>query len=101
MVIPADHGLGGRNQQTVLAAVAAAANWPAGLLVASLGTDGEDGPTDAAGGVADATVARTLGADRAALARALARRDALPALERAAGQGAVATPTPFSAARVA
>jgi len=85
VVIPADHGLGGRNQQTVLAAVAAAANWPAGLLVASVGTDGEDGPTDAAGGVADATVARTLGADRAALARALARCDALPALERAAG----------------
>ena len=85
VVIPADHGLGGRNQQTVLAAVAAAANWPAGLLVASLGTDGEDGPTDAAGGVADATVARMLGADRAALARALARRDALPVLERAAG----------------
>ena len=85
VVIPADHGLGGRNQQTVLAAVAAAANWPAGLLVASLGTDGEDGPTDAAGGVADATVARTLGADRAALGWALARCDALPALERAAG----------------
>ena len=85
VVIPADHGLGGRNQQTVLAAVAAAANWPAGLLVASLGTDGEDGPTDAAGGVADATVARTLGANRAALALALARCDALPALERAAG----------------
>jgi hydroxypyruvate reductase len=50
-----------------------------------VGTDGEDGPTDAAGGVADATVARTLGSDRAALARALARCDSLPALERAAG----------------
>lgn len=85
VVIPADHGRGGRNQQTVLAAVAAAANWPAGLLVASLGTDGEDGPTDAAGGVADAPVARMLGADRAALGWALARCDALPALERAAG----------------
>lgn len=85
VVIPADHGLGGRNQQTVLAAVAAAATWPVGLLVASLGTDGEDGPTDAAGGVADATVARMLGADRAALGWALARCDALPALERAAG----------------
>ena len=85
VVIPADHGRGGRNQQTVLAAVAAAANWPAGLLVASLGTDGEDGPTDAAGGVADATVARMLGADRATLTRALVRCDALPALERAAG----------------
>ena len=85
VVIPADHGLGGRNQQTVLAAVSAAANWPAGLLVASLGTDGEDGPTDAAGAAADAAVAGTLRADRPALERALARCDALPILERAGG----------------
>ena len=85
VVIPGDHGLGGRNQQTVLAAVSAAANWPAGLLVASLGTDGEDGPTDAAGASADAAVARALGADRPALERALARCDSLPMLERAGG----------------
>jgi glycerate-2-kinase len=85
VVIPADHGLGGRNQQTVLAAVSAAANWPAGLLVASLGTDGEDGPTDAAGAAADAAVAGTLTADRPALERALARCDSLPILERAGG----------------
>ncbi len=85
VVIPADHGLGGRNQQTVLAAVSAVANWPAGLLVASLGTDGEDGPTDAAGAQADAAVARALGADRPALERALARCDSLPILERSGG----------------
>ncbi|MFM8379440.1 MAG: DUF4147 domain-containing protein, partial [Planctomycetia bacterium] len=58
--VPADHGLGGRNQQTVVAALAEvraqAGDWPAGLLVASVGTDGEDGPTDAAGGVIDAAV---------------------------------------------
>jgi glycerate-2-kinase len=85
VVIPADHGLGGRNQQTVLAAISAAASWPPGLLVASLGTDGEDGPTDAAGASADTTVSQTLGADRATMERALARRDALPILERAGG----------------
>lgn len=85
VVIPADHGLGGRNQQTVLAAVTAAANWPAGLLVASLGTDGEDGPTPAAGGLADrgvATQVQELGLDAAA---AVARCDSLPLLEAAGG----------------
>lgn len=45
---------GGRNQELVLAAVDAA--WETGLervCILSGGTDGEDGPTDAAGGVAD------------------------------------------------
>jgi hydroxypyruvate reductase/glycerate 2-kinase len=49
-----DHGLGGRNQEFVLAA--AAALGPEGLqqvVILSGGTDGEDGPTDAAGAVAD------------------------------------------------
>jgi glycerate-2-kinase len=59
--------------------------WPTGLLIASVGTDGEDGPTDAAGASADAAVAETLRADRPALERALARCDALPILERAGG----------------
>lgn len=86
VVIPADHGVGGRNQQTVLAAVSATTvDWPAGLLIASLGTDGEDGPTDAAGALADATVVRSLAADKPALERALARCDSLPILERAGG----------------
>lgn len=86
--VPADHGRGGRNQQTVLAAIAAAADaggWPAGAALASIGTDGEDGPTDAAGAVADAAVARAAAADPARLREALARRDALPILEAAGG----------------
>jgi glycerate-2-kinase len=53
--------------------------------VASLGTDGEDGPTDAAGARADAAVARALAADPQGSERALARCDALPLLERAGG----------------
>ena len=46
---------GGRNQELVLGAVAAL--WDEGmeqLAILSGGTDGEDGPTDAAGAVADA-----------------------------------------------
>jgi hydroxypyruvate reductase len=84
VVIPDDHGVGGRNQQTVLSAIASA-SWPSGLLVASVGTDGEDGPTDAAGAVADAAVAQRLSADRPGMERALTRCDALPILERASG----------------
>jgi len=50
-----DHGLGGRNQEFVLAAAVKLGT--AGLqnaVILSGGTDGEDGPTDAAGASADA-----------------------------------------------
>ena len=85
--VPAEHGRGGRNQQTVLAAVhdRGTAGWPAGVVLASIGTDGEDGPTDAAGGVVDDAVARCLLADRGRLAVAVARCDALPLLEACGG----------------
>jgi glycerate 2-kinase len=45
-------GLGGRNQEFVLAAAIALARVP-GVTIFSAGTDGIDGPTDAAGAVAD------------------------------------------------
>jgi hydroxypyruvate reductase len=45
-------GLGGRNQEFVLAA-AIGLDSRAGVVVLSAGTDGTDGPTDAAGAVAD------------------------------------------------
>jgi hydroxypyruvate reductase/glycerate 2-kinase len=55
-----EHGRGGRNQEFVLAALIALGQ--AGMdrvILLSGGTDGEDGPTDAAGAVADAgTLAR-------------------------------------------
>jgi hydroxypyruvate reductase len=41
-------GLGGRNQELALSAAAGLAGLP-DVMLASLGTDGEDGPTDAAG----------------------------------------------------
>jgi glycerate 2-kinase len=87
--LPPEHGLGGRNQQTVLAAFeachAAQGLWPAELLIESIGTDGEDGPTDAAGGFVDGAVAAALTARGPEVARAVARCDAYPALDSAGG----------------
>jgi glycerate 2-kinase len=52
-----ERGLGGRNQQTVLAALIRLAELdPAGIAILSGGTDGEDGPTDAAGAIVDTAV---------------------------------------------
>lgn len=68
----AGKGKGGRNQEFVLCSVAALARMPAPALVASLGTDGTDGPTDAAGAVADNDTrsrSRRLGGDLAAALR--------------------------------
>ncbi len=51
-------GKGGRNQELALAAALALQSLP-GVTIVSLATDGTDGPTDSAGGVADSgTVAR-------------------------------------------
>jgi glycerate 2-kinase len=50
-------GLGGRNQQLVLAALERlAVAGPSGIALLSGGTDGEDGPTDAAGALLDEAV---------------------------------------------
>jgi hydroxypyruvate reductase len=67
-------GLGGRNQEFALAAAIAASGLD-NVVVLSAGTDGTDGPTDAAGGIIDGgTVSRgaALGLDAAAF---LARND--------------------------
>ncbi len=63
-------GLGGRNQQLALAAlpILAGREGGSGMVLISGGTDGEDGPTDAAGAVVDADViaaARSAGLDAA------------------------------------
>lgn len=57
LVEPSRRGLGGRNQQLALAALAALGeDGAAGMALVAGGTDGEDGPTDAAGAVVDADV---------------------------------------------
>lgn len=55
------HGKGGRNQEFALAAATVLADAPP-TVVASVGTDGIDGPTDAAGAVADSTTIARAGA---------------------------------------
>jgi len=58
-------GKGGRNQEMALAAAIALQGWP-DTLVVCLGTDGTDGPTEAAGAFADGTTvgrATALGLD--------------------------------------
>ena len=82
---PGEPGLGGRSQELALAAAEVLAGDPRGSGVSLLaaGTDGRDGPTDAAGAVVDAT---TWGAVRQAgrdPARDLAAHDAHRALDAA------------------
>lgn len=50
------NGLGGRNMEFVLRSALEIAGIPH-MLIASVGTDGTDGPTDAAGAIADGTTA--------------------------------------------
>ncbi len=50
-------GRGGRNQEFALALVEAVARAPREIVIASVGTDGIDGPTDAAGAAVDRTTA--------------------------------------------
>jgi glycerate 2-kinase len=71
------HGTGGRNQEYVLAGmVYLGTQRLSNVVIASLATDGEDGPTDAAGAIADLDTmlrAKALNLDAPAM---LARHDA-------------------------
>ena len=77
-------GLGGRNQEIALSA----ANEIAELrdtAVFSVGSDGTDGPTDAAGGYCDSTTKRRLNALGIDIAAVLQDNDAYHALEKCDG----------------
>ena len=92
LVAEKDRGLGGRNQQLALAALERV--WQAypkersamdGLALLSGGTDGEDGPTDAAGAVIDSNVERTAEQNGLKPADFLLRNDAYHFFEMTGG----------------
>ena len=78
------HGKGGRNQELALAAAEEIAGLE-NVLVFSLGSDGTDGPTDAAGGVVDGTTKKALADLGLAIADVLRDNDAYHALRAVDG----------------
>lgn len=76
-------GLGGRNQELALAAAPGIAGLPAAVF--SVGSDGTDGPTDAAGGYADGGTMDALAAQGLDIFRVLQNNDAYHALKAVDG----------------
>jgi glycerate 2-kinase len=82
VTLPPSSAPGGRNQEFVVAAAPVLAGLPSVYLL-SIGTDGIDGPTDAAGGAVDgrtAARARSLGMDLGTVLERHATYDALARL---------------------
>lgn len=77
-------GLGGRNQELALAAAPALAGLE-GVCVFSVGSDGTDGPTDAAGGLVDGDTAAALEREGWEVFRTLQNNDAYHALKAVDG----------------
>jgi glycerate 2-kinase len=81
-----DSGKGGRNQEFVLAALhKLGEDGMRGVAVLSGGTDGEDGPTDAAGAVADETTCAELRRRGLDVVDHLDRHDAYPLFDAVGG----------------
>ena len=78
------HGKGGRNQELALAAAEGLAGL-SNAAVFSVGSDGTDGPTDAAGGYVDGATKAALDAQGVSIADVLADNDAYHALKRTDG----------------
>ena len=77
-------GLGGRNQELALAA-AETIDGLDGVAVLALGSDGTDGPTDAAGGIVTGGFAARCRERGFSIAEALRRHDAYPILKESGG----------------
>jgi glycerate 2-kinase len=81
-----DPGKGGRNQEFVLAALGKlGGDGMRGVAVLSGGTDGEDGPTDAAGAVADESTGAKVRQRGLGVAAHLDRHDAYPLFDAIGG----------------
>ena len=78
------HGLGGRNQELALAAAPGIADIP-GAAVFSVGSDGTDGPTDAAGGYVDGETCAALAERGISVFDVLKDNDAYHALQAVSG----------------
>ena len=78
------HGLGGRNQEIALAA-ASGISGIFNAAVFSVGSDGTDGPTDAAGGYSDGATCRDLADSGLSVEAVLQDNDAYHALKKTGG----------------
>ena len=78
------HGLGGRNQEIALAA-ASGISGIFNAAVFSVGSDGTDGPTDAAGGYSDGATCRELAESGLSVDAVLQDNDAYHALKKTGG----------------
>ena len=77
-------GLGGRNQEVALSAAEGIAGLE-NVLIFSLGSDGTDGPTDAAGGIVDGHTRAALAEQGLSIHAVLAENDAYHALKSVNG----------------
>ena len=77
-------GKGGRNQELALSAAAGIAGLP-NVLIFSFGSDGTDGPTDAAGGIVDGGTAWALAEQGLDIHSILERNDAYRGLQKVNG----------------
>ena len=80
---PSPTGLGGRCQELALAAAQVLEGSPPPIALLAAGTDGRDGPTDAAGAIVDGTTWQAIASAGRAPARDLAGHDAYRALDAA------------------
>lgn len=85
MVHITGNGKGGRNQEIALSAARRIAEISRDIAIFSVGSDGTDGPTDAAGGYVDTKTLARLTEKNVNITEALANNDAYNALKKVDG----------------